>query len=326
MIFMRLLTRLDAPLQLPSPVLTVGTFDGMHVGHQAILDTVCREARRRKGSAIAVTFDRHPQSVIAPESAPLLLLSQDEKLREMGASGIDVLIELPFTLEFSRTKPEDFVEQVIVRQAGAVAVVMGHDHGFGRGRSGDASTMQALGARFGFEVVEVGPLLVDGAPVSSTRLRGLIAAGRLEEASRLLGRAYGLLGEVVRGDSRGREIGFPTANVRPDILDKLLPGDGVYVVRARIEATWMEGVANVGLRPTFSGTGRSVEVHVLDFAGDLYGRGVEVEFLSRLRGERKFDRVSDLVAQIREDVKAARHYLKAASPRKGDEQRISRIA
>jgi riboflavin kinase/FMN adenylyltransferase len=218
------------------------------------------------------------------------------------------------------------VEQVIVRQVGAAAVVEGHDHGFGRGRSGDASTLQALGARFGFEFIEVGPQLVDGAPVSSTRLRGLIAAGQMEEASRLLGRPYRLLGEVVRGDGRGREIGFPTANVGPDAPDKLLPGDGIYVVRARIDATWMGGAANVGLRPTFGGAGRTVEVHVLDFSGDLYGRGIEVEFLSRLREEQKFDKIADLVAQIREDVKVARQRLKDVLLREGDEGRMLRIA
>lgn len=283
------------------------------MGHRAILDAVCGEARRRNGSAVAVTFDRHPRAVITPESAPLLLMSREEKLRELRTAGVEVLVELPFTPEFSRTRPEDFVEQVIVQKVGAAAVVEGHDHGFGRGRSGDASTLQALSARFGFEFIEVGPQFVDGAPVSSTRLRGLIAEGRVEDAMRLLGRSYGLLGEVVRGDGRGREIGFPTANVRPDAPDKLLPGNGVYAVRARIDAGWVEGVANIGSRPTFGGTGRSVEVHILDFSGDLYGRGIELAFLSRLREERKFEGVPGLVAQIHEDVKVARQRLKATS-------------
>jgi riboflavin kinase/FMN adenylyltransferase len=313
----KLLTRLDAPLQQPSPVLTVGTFDGVHLGHRAILDTVCREARRRDGSAVAITFDRHPRSVLAPESAPLLLMSREEKARELRASGIDALIELPFTLEFSRTKPEDFVEQVIVRGVGAVAVVEGDDHGFGRGRKGDVSTLQALSGRFGFEFIQVGPKFVDGAPVSSTRLRDLISAGRMEDAVRLLGRPYGLLGEVVRGDGRGRGIGFPTANVRPDATDKLLPGHGVYAVRVRLDERWMGGAANLGSRPTFSGTGRSIEVHIFDFSGDLYGRQIEVAFLSRLREERKFDGVPALVAQIHEDVKVARQRLKALSSPQG---------
>lgn len=311
---MKLLTRLDAPLQLSSPVLTVGTFDGVHLGHRAILHVVCREARRRNGSTVAITFDRHPRSVIAPESAPLLLMSREEKLRELRAAGIDVLIELPFTQEFSHTKPEDFVEQVIVRKIGAMAVVEGHDHGFGRGRRGDVSTLQALSGRFGFEFIQVEPQFVDGAPVSSTRLRDLVAAGRMEDAIRLLGRPYGLLGEVVRGDGRGREIGFPTANVRPDAPDKLLPGNGVYAVRVRLDERWMGGAANVGSRPTFGGTGRSVEVHLFDFSGDLYGRGIEVAFLSRIREERKFGGVPDLVAQIHEDVQIARQRLKAISP------------
>ncbi|MSS70782.1 MAG: bifunctional riboflavin kinase/FAD synthetase [Candidatus Latescibacteria bacterium] len=314
---MKLLTRLDAPLQLPSPVLTVGTFDGVHLGHRAILDTVCREARRRNGSSVAITFDRHPRSVIAPESAPLLLMSREEKLRELRTAGVEVLIELPFTLEFSRTKPEVFVEQLIVRKIGAVAVVEGDDHGFGRGRKGDVSTLQALSGRFGFEFIQVGPKFVDGAPVNSTRLRDLIAAGRMEDAIRLLGRPYGLLGEVVRGDGRGREIGFPTANVRPDAPDKLLPGNGVYAVQVRLDERCMGGAANVGSRPTFDGAGRSVEVHLFDFSGDLYGRDIEVAFLSRLREERKFDGVQGLVAQIHEDVKVARQRLKAISLSQG---------
>jgi riboflavin kinase/FMN adenylyltransferase len=204
-------------------------------------------------------------------------------------------------------------------------VVEGHDHGFGRGRSGDASTLQALSVRLGFQFIQVGPQFVEGVPVSSTRLRDLISEGQVEEAAQLLGRHYGLLGEVGHGEGRGRRIGFPTANVRPDTPDKLLPGDGVYAVRVLIDGARMGGVANIGSRPTFGGKGRTLEVHALGFTGDLYGRCVEVTFLSRIREERKFGGVPELVAQIREDVEVARQRL-ALTADEEDGGRISRIA
>ena len=323
---MRRLTQLDAPLDLTSPVVvTAGTFDGMHQGHRAILETVCVEAEQRSGSSVAITFDKHPRSVLTPESAPPLLMSREEKHREIESTGIDLLIEIPFTLAFSRTSPEDFIEKFHVRLLSAAFVVVGVDHGFGRDRKGNAGTMKELGSRFGFEVIEVGARFFEGIPISSTRVRSKIAGGEVEAVPRLLGRSYGMIGEVVPGDRRGREIGFPTANLKPDEPDKLLPGDGVYVVRAKIDTAWVGGVANIGTRPTFDGEGRGVEVHLLDFSGDLYGRQVELEFLYRLRNEKKFSSVSNLISQIQEDVKSARSRLHKMENR-GTGSLVSKIA
>ena len=323
---MRRLTQLDAPLDLTSPVVvTAGTFDGMHQGHRAILETVCKEAEQRSGCSVAITFDKHPRSVLTPESAPPLLMSREEKHREIEATGIDLLIEIPFTLAFSKTSPEEFIEKFHVRLLSAAFIVVGVDHAFGRDRKGNVGMMKELGARFGFEVIEVEPRFFEGIPISSTRVRSKIAGGEVKEVSSLLGRSYGLIGEVVPGDSRGREIGFPTANLKPDEPDKLLPGDGVYVVRAKIDTSWIGGVANIGIRPTFDGEGRGVEVHLLDFSGDLYGRRVELEFLVRLRNERKFSSVSNLSSQIREDVKSARSLLRKTE-NSGTEPLVSKIA
>jgi riboflavin kinase/FMN adenylyltransferase len=321
------LTRLDTPLRLPHPVVTVGTFDGMHLGHRAILDALCREAARHRGTAIVLTFDRHPRAVLQPDAAPPILLSREERLREMRAAGIGLLVELPFTLEFSRMPPEVFIRDLLAGVLGARGVVEGRDHRFGRQRSGDVSMLQALGPGLGFDVIRVDPVLIEGAPVSSTRIRGLISSGQVESASDLLGRPYGVPGRVVSGDRRGREIGYPTANVRPDDPAKLLPPDGVYLVGFRLGSETLHGLANLGLRPTFGEGGRGLEVHLLDFTGDLYGQQTEVRFLSRIREERKFDGVPSLVAQIQDDIRSARGIIAPSSTPPGEDgRRLSRTA
>lgn len=306
---MTIFERIDTRIPLPAPVLTVGTFDGVHLGHQAILKVVRHEARRRSGSAVVLTFDRHPKAVLSPGSAPLALLGPREKRDVLRATGIDGLIELPFTEDLAGTSPEEFVDRVIVRGVGAVVVVMGHDHRFGRGRSGDFSTVRSIGKQFGLEVIRVDPTVVDGVVVSSTRVRDLVSSGAVAEATRLLGRPYGLVGEVVEGDGRGHRIGFPTANIVPEVPQKLLPPDGVYVVQVADGQSLRGGVCNIGTRPTFGGQGRRVEAHLLDFEGDLYGRTLAVHFLSRIREERRFDSPESLLGQIKKDIGAARQRL-----------------
>lgn len=289
--------------------MAVGTFDGLHLGHRAILDTVFRETRRRDGSSVVLTFDRHPQAVLSSGLAPPMILSRQEKREALDATGLETLIELPFTEELARTPPDVFVKKVLVEGIGCSAIVMGHDHRFGRGGAGEITMMRGLGLEMGFDVLEVGPTMVGGIPVSSTRLRRSISEGDVVESAALLGRPYSLRGEVVRGDGRGGVIGIPTANVRPDSAEKLLPADGVYAVRVQTEGEGFAGVCNIGQRPTFGGVGRTVEVHLLDFSGDLYGRSVDVLFHSRLRPERRFPDANGLVRQIQADITAARQIL-----------------
>ncbi|MFN0150183.1 MAG: bifunctional riboflavin kinase/FAD synthetase [bacterium] len=301
--------------ELGRVALTIGSFDGVHLGHRAILDRLARAAREHDAERAVITFDPHPREFFKPESAPPLLTTLDERARLLSEAGIGALVRLRFDAETADTSAEDFVSRVLLSMGEIVAIVVGYDFRFGKGRSGDAALLARLGARHGFEFAEVEAAAVGETVVKSTAIREAVASGDLDRARALLGRPYFMSGEVVHGAGRGREIGFSTANVALSQSRKLLPPDGVYAVRVTREssaaAPSSPGVANLGKRPTFGGGARLLEAHLLDGGRDLYGERIVVEFIARLREERAFESQSALAAQIGEDVVRARTILGA---------------
>jgi riboflavin kinase / FMN adenylyltransferase len=300
----------------PGTAVTIGAYDGVHLGHRALLADLSTRAAAAGLTTVVVTFDRHPAAVVRPESAPKQLTSLEQKLELLADAGMERTVVIPFDEARADETAEDFVQEVLVDQLGARLVVVGEDFHFGHGRKGNVEMLRRLGAEDGFEVVGVG-LTGDGTePVSSTRIRALLAAGEVEEAARLLGRRHEVRGPVVRGDGRGgAELGFPTANLSlPD--DIALPADGVYAGHyRRPDGTVHRAAINVGRRPTFYEAGTApvlVEAYLLHFGGDLYGEPAQVSFAHRLRDEQRFDSVEELVAQMREDVAATERVLASA--------------
>ena len=291
----------------PHPVVTLGNFDGVHLGHQAILTRVIQAARAHQGTALVLTFHPHPLAVLRPTQPFSLILSLREKLRVFASLGVDGVLLQHFTLPFSRLTPEEFVQRYLVAAIGAEKIIVGHNVSFGRNRAGRAETLEQLGHVHGFAVEIVGPVLAGEREVSSTTVRTLLSAGEMREVTHLLGRLYTVSGRVEKGFQRGRGLGFPTANLRPR-ADVLLP-NGVYAVVVTVGEQEIPGVANVGVNPTFGGNTRTIEAHLFDFSADLYGQRLRVGFVERLRGERKFPSVQELVRQIQEDASRARALL-----------------
>lgn len=282
----------------------VGTFDGVHLGHRALIGHLRDTAHAAGALAAVFTFRNHPREIVRPTEVPPVLTHWDRKSRLLAEAGADILIGLPFTTEFSLTPPDAFVRDILCGRCAAKRILGGMNFHFGHRGKGSTETLRHLAAELGYEFAMEEPLLLGGEMVSSTRIREALAAGRVEEAATMLGRLHDISGTVVHGDHRGRELGFPTANLEPD--GRLcLPGDGVYSVRAQVGGNLHPGVMNIGVRPTFSGTARRFEVHVLGFSGDLYGTTLRVEFASRLRGEVKFSGIDELRAQLVLDRDAA---------------------
>lgn len=287
------------------PVVAVGNFDGVHRGHQKILERVCRRAGERNGTPMVLTFDPHPPRVVRPDKAPPLLMTSAQKFEALARSGAAGAAIVRFTSELSQWDPEHFVRTVLVEWLHAAEVWVGANFLFGRDRTGNFSLLRTLGAQYGFRAEKIDPIRYKEFVVSSTRVRRLVAEGRVDEAAALLGRHYQVEGTVVGGDGRGRTIGFPTANLETE--NELLPPHGVYATLALFGGRIHAGVTNVGLRPTFGAVGRPrVETHVFGFDGDLYGQRVSVAFALRLRDERTFPDVGALSAQIDADCRRAR--------------------
>lgn len=301
------------PLAHSGAILTVGTFDGVHRGHWELLQRVVQRARERDRPSILVTFDPHPLRIVRPDAAPPLLTTPVEKMEILAESGLTYAVFLRFDRALAAFEPERFVEEILVARFGLSHLVIGYDHGFGRGRKGDVTTMRAAGERYGFDVEVVEPVQAGTAPISSTRIRRAIAAGEVREAADGLGRAYSIRGTVVRGDGRGRHLGFPTANIEVNDPAKLLPAEGIYVARAVLREGIIDGVLHVGPRPTFIGAPPTIELHLLDWEGNLYGRHVRVDLCERLRGVERFENADALVAAMHEDVRNARHVLAAGA-------------
>src|SRR5437868_2104093 len=289
-------------------VLTLGVFDGLHIGHQLIMKTVVERARAARAAPTVITFEPHPRAVLHPESAPPLLQTFDQKIEALGVLGIEQTIVVHFDKAFSQIRAEDFLRQIVVDRLQAKEVYLGRGFAFGHNREGHIDLLRRVSKDLGFVADEVPEVQIRGERVSSSRIRELILQGRMNLARRMLGRPYGVQGAVVRGDARGQAIGFPTANIDPQ--NRVIPKRGVYVTAILIDGQWRQSVTNVGVRPTFGdATQSSIETHVLSWSDDLYERTVRVRFLHRLRDEKKFSSVDELKSQIALDVSRAERFF-----------------
>ncbi|HBB89199.1 MAG TPA: hypothetical protein DC047_16460 [Blastocatellia bacterium] len=297
----------NAEIQRPT-VLTLGVFDGLHLGHQLIVRTVVERARATGAVPTVITFDPHPRAVLHPESSPPLLQTLDQKVEGFGVLGIEQTIVIRFDQKFSQIRAEEFLRDVVKERLQAKEVYLGCGFAFGHNREGNIELLRRVSQELGFFADEVPEVQVRSQRVSSSKVRRLLADGKVNLARRLLGRPYGVEGPVERGAERGRALGFPTANLHPH--NRVIPRNGVYVTGTLIDGQWRRSITNVGVRPTFGSDAEpSVETFVMDWAGDLYGDVVRVRFLHRLRDERKFNSIEELTAQIQKDVRQAQSYF-----------------
>lgn len=301
------LSACPGPFPPRTSAVTVGTFDGVHRGHQQVMHELSRVASDRRERSVLVTFDPHPLKIVRPAEAPKLLTTRAEKQAIIRSFGIHDIAFVPFTYELSQYDPGRFVREILVGHFGLAHLIIGYDHGFGRGRSGDVETLIQIGRELGFGVDVVEPYQIDGDNVSSSKIRARLLEGAVAAAADGLGRPFTLHGMVERGDARGRALGIPTANLRVDDPDKLIPKAGIYAVRTDRGP----GVMHIGPRPTFETAAPSLEVHIFDYQGDLYGQDIRVSFCEWIRDIEKFDSVDELVAAMHADVEIGRRLLGA---------------
>jgi riboflavin kinase/FMN adenylyltransferase len=295
-------------------VLTLGVFDGLHRGHQLVMSTVVERARLLGAMPTVLTFDPHPRAVLHPESAPPLLQTFDQKIEAFGVLGIEQVIVIRFNQAFAQIEAEDFLRDVVGERLQAREVYLGRGFAFGRGRRGNIELLQKVSERLGFYAAEVPEVRLRGRRISSSAIRALLAEGRVNLARQMLGRPYGVEGRIMRGQERGRTLGFPTANLRPQ--NRVIPRNGVYVTVALIKDAWRRSVTNIGTRPTFETDAvPSVETYVMDWSGDLYGEVMRVRFLHRLRDEQRFASVDELKRQIELDRRRAENYFSRSGVR-----------
>ena len=290
-------------------MVTIGAFDGIHIGHRRILDEVVMLARGLGVAGVVVTFDPHPISVLQPTEAPCLLTSVKEKRDLIAGTGIDELVFIGFSPKLAGRSAEWFVKNVLLKKLNMRRLVIGYDFRFGRNREGDASYLETLGKATGFGVDIVPPVNFLNHPVSSTRVRTALVRGDVKSAARMLGRMYGFSGVVVKGEGRGITLTYPTANLRLDNPQKAVPANGVYAVEGRVKRREVPGVLYIGTRPTFREAGRSIEVHILGCEGSLYGEHMEIRFVERLRGEKRFENEARLRSAIAKDIARAKTIL-----------------
>ena len=297
-------------------VVTIGMFDGIHRGHREVLSEIRRRAEGVGGRSVLVTFHPHPLTIVRPEWAPAMLTTPVEKKEILAESGLDYAVFLAFTPMLAAYTPRRFVEEILVERVNVGELVVGYDHRFGKGREGDADMLKELGAELGFAVDVVGPVTSQGEAISSTKIRQALLEGDVEAARRGLGRPYSLRGLVVRGDQRGRTLGFPTANLEVrggGEGGKLIPPPGIYAVRGTVRSGTFDGALHIGPRPTFRGSPPTIEVHLLGFDEDIYGEEVRMDFVKYLREVRPFNTSEALVQQMKEDVEQAREVLRVTS-------------
>lgn len=290
-----------------SSIITLGNFDGLHLGHQELIKMIIQRAEETASHSMVVTFRPHPLKILAPEKCPPLISIYEEKIRLFEMLGIDVLVKIPFTLDFSAMEPRDFVKNVLCDLLGAKEIFVGYNYRFGKGRKGDIRLLRNLGKEFGFAVREIEQVSLDGEVISSTMIRQLLKNGKVEHAAKLLGRPYALCGIVVKGDGRGRGLGFPTANIASK--HSLIPSNGVYAVRLFVRDKYYNGVVNIGMRPTFDTKSLAIEVHIFAFNEDIYGEEITVCFISKIREEKKFGNADALIKQINADINTAKELL-----------------
>ena len=288
--------------KLKNAVVTSGTFDGVHLGHRKILNRLNEVAHQNNGESVVITFYPHPRSVISPDNQNVKLLSTlDEKIELLENSGVQHLLIIPFTREFSELSSEEFIQKILVQTIGTKTLVIGYDHRFGRNREGGFDYLKANKARYGFEIEEISRQDIENMGVSSSKIRKALQEGDVPSADHFLGRNYSLSGVIVKGKQLGRTIGFPTANIQVREIAKLIPSDGVYAVKVYYKENAFGGMLNIGNRPTVDGTFQTVEVNIFDFDQEIYGENLAVEFLQKIRNEQKFNGLDELKAQIAKD-------------------------
>lgn len=294
------------------PFVTIGNFDGVHLGHQILFSEVVTKAYSQEGTSIAITFDPHPLKVVRPDIGIKLISTYEQKVELIEMADIDVLIVIPFTEEFALTTAENFVDEVLINKIGVHELIVGYDYAFGKGRQGDIAFLQEQGKKKGFPVTVVEPFYVDDMLASSTKVRELVSDGRMRDVKKLLGRYYQIRGEVKMGKKRGGPLlGFPTANLYIDEED-LCPKHGVYVTQVIYDGKCYGGVLNIGYNPTFDGRHISAETHIFDFNQDIYGKPIKINLLRYLRDEKKFSGPGELADQIAKDVQRAKEVLEDA--------------
>lgn len=297
----------NANIQGPT-VLTLGVFDGLHLGHQAIMQTVVTRADNCQAIPTAITFDPHPRAVLHPDNAPPLLQTLDQRLASFEILGIKQAIVIRFDKSFAAQDAEEYLREILFRRLDAKEIYLGHGFAFGKKRQGNIELLRAVSKELGFVADEVGEVKLRGTRISSSRIRALLKEGKINLARRMLGRPYGIEGAIIKGDQRGRTIGFPTANLKPQ--NRVVPKFGVYATATLIDGVWRKGVTNIGVRPTFEEDSEpSVETFIFDFEGDLYGRVLRKRFLHRIRDEKKFSGIDELKTQIAADVAEAKKYF-----------------
>lgn len=308
---MRIYHNLDDFSPVANAVVTSGTFDGVHVGHQKILSRLSEVAEKIKGETVVITFWPHPRLVLYPNDTDLKLLNTfEEKAELIKEQGIQHLLRIPFTKEFSQLSSEEFITRILVERIGTKKLVIGYDHHFGKNREGSFEQLKLNGPRYGFDVEEISRQDVDHVAVSSTKIRKALETADLETATHLLGRPYGISGRVVKGDKLGRLMGFPTANIEIDTHYKLIPADGIYAVTVQYEHTVYGGMLYIGYRPTVDGTKKSIEVNIFNFGREIYGESLSIQFHQLIRGDSKFNDLEELKEQLEKDKSSALSILK----------------
>jgi riboflavin kinase/FMN adenylyltransferase len=308
---MKIFYGLEGVESIKKPIITIGTFDGVHIGHQKILDAIVKKAQLLGGESVLLTFSPHPRMVLFPDSQQLKLIqTEDEKINKLSETGLENLIIFPFTFEFSRLTAMEFVRDILVNKLNIHTIIIGYDHQFGRNREGNIQYLKDISSTYEFEAIEIPAKEIDEINISSTKIRKAIENGDIERANLFLGAKFELNGTVIKGAQIGREIGFPTANVLIEDPIKILPANGVYVVAVSLGGVRLKGVMNIGIRPTIDTSLRKqIEIHIFDFNSDIYGQQLRVELLTRLRDEIKFENKEFLVKQIQQDVSMAHDFF-----------------
>lgn len=307
---MRVFKNINEFSQLKSAVVTSGTFDGVHLGHQKILNRLSEVAKNINGESVVITFHPHPRMVVSLDASELRLLSTiDEKIELLEKQGVDNLIIIPFTREFSELTSSEFIQKILIEKIGTKKLVIGYDHRFGKNREGGFDYLKENSQQFGFEIEEIPRQEIDSLTISSTKIRNALLEGDVNTANDLLGRKYSFRGLVAKGRQLGRTIGFPTANVQVPETYKLIPGDGVYAVKVEVRNEYHFGMMNIGMRPTVNGIGRTQEVNIFDFNDDIYGEKIKVEIIDFIRKEQKFNGLDELKNQINLDKQATLNIL-----------------
>lgn len=299
---MKIYTELNDLVKDNNTVLTLGTFDGIHLGHQEIIKRVVECSERENLRNTVITFRPHPRKVINPELNIKLLTTSEEQIEIFEKLGVENLLIINFTKEFSELSPEKFLEDYLISKIGLKKIVIGYDHHFGKARGGDINLLKAMSEKFKFEILQIEPYLINDEPVSSTKIRIALENGDIEKANSMLGRYYSFSGVVVEGDKRGRELGYPTANIKLNNSEKLLPQVGIYAVLVEMDNKVYKALLSIGKRPTFYDDGEIVpEVYIYDFNSDIYGKELKINLISRLRGEEKFKSADELITQMNID-------------------------